>query len=295
VVKGGGQLTENVLKHTTYHIGELGTIRLNNGVFKHQYGKGATQMNLVTLEKIAFGDLNGDGSGDAAVILAWQNGGTGTFKYLVAIQNSSGLPQQIDSILLGDRVQIEGLSIASGAVALEMVTQAPSDPMCCPTQQVKQSYILRANKWAQSDGKAVISNSAKGTTEMLEPDITGVVWTLVNFTDKADMHTIVIDEPDNYTLTLFPNGVSGGAYQVKADCNRMHGQYTLEGKHIKLAPGPATLAECPPGSSYSVYLRHLSKIDSFNLHENKLELDLMMNEGNMVFRNGGSIRDNPHH
>ena len=152
MIKGGGQLTENVLKNTTYHIGELGTIRLNNGLFKHQYGEGATQLQLVTLEKIAFGDLNGDGVDDAAVILAWQNGGSGTFKYLVAIQNSSGLPQQIDSILLGDRVQVDGLSIASGAVALEMVTQAPNEPMCCPSLQEKQTYILRANLWTKSIG-----------------------------------------------------------------------------------------------------------------------------------------------
>lgn len=291
IIRKGGQLTENVLKNTTYHIGELGTIRLNNGVFKNQYGEGATQMHQVTLEKMAFGDLNGDGAGDAAVIVAWQNGGSGTFKYLVAIQNSSGLPQQIDSILLGDRVQVDGLSIASGTVALEMVTNAPSDPMCCPSLQVKQAYVLRANLWTKSVGKIALPNSAKGTKEMLDPDITGVVWTLEHFADKADLHTIVIDKPDNYTLTLLSNG----AYQVKADCNRMQSQYTLEGKHIKLAPGPATLAECSPGSSYSVYLRHLSKIDSFNLHQNKLELNLMNDAGNMVFRNSGSIHDNSDH
>jgi hypothetical protein len=70
------------------------------------------------VEKIAFGDLNGDGFDDAAVILAWQNGGSGRFKYLVAIQNSSGVPQQINSILLGDRVQVSTSSIAAGKVAL---------------------------------------------------------------------------------------------------------------------------------------------------------------------------------
>lgn len=289
--KGNGQLTENILKNTTYHIGELGTIRLNNGVFKRQYGEDATQMHQVNLEKIAFGDLNGDGVNDAAVILAWQNGGIGTFKYLVALQNSSGLPQQIDSILLGDRVQIDGLPIASGAVALEMVTHAPKDPMCCPSQQIKQTFILRANKWTQSNGKIVHPIVAKETTEMLDPDITGVIWTLESFNDKLDLHTIIIDSPDNYTFTLFPSG----AFQVKADCNRMQGQFTLEGKQIKLSPGPATLAECPPGSSYSVYLRHLSKIDSFILRDNKLELNLMRDEGKMVFRNSGSIRDNGHH
>jgi heat shock protein HslJ len=291
VVKESSPLTENVLNNTTYHIGELGTVRLNNGEFKHQYGEGETRMHHVTLEKIAFGDLNGDGLKDAAVIAVWQNGGSGTFKYLVAIQNSSGLPQQIDSILIGDRAQVNTLSITSGAVTLEEATHGPLDSMCCPSQHIKQSYLLRANKWSQSNGKAVNSNAAKGRTEMLAPDITGIVWKLERVNNKDDLHNIDIDDPDKYTLTLLPNG----AYQVKADCNRILGQYTLEGKHIKIEPGPATLAECPPGLSYSGYLRQLSKVVSFSLHENKLVLDLILNEGNMVFKNGGSIVDNKHH
>ena len=293
IANESGLLTKSALNNTTYHIGELGTIRLNNGEFKNQYGEGATQMHRVTLEKIAFGDLNGNGLDDAAVILAWQNGGSGTFKYLVAVQNSSGLPQQIDSILLGDRVQVSALSITSGAVQLEEVTHTPLDPMCCPSQQAKQSYVLRANKWAQINGKVVHSNTAKSATEMLAPDITGIVWKLERFNDneKEGLPNIVIDEPDKFTLTLLPNGT----YQVMADCNRMQGQYTLEGTRIKIEPGPATLAECPPGSPYAEYLRRLNKVVSFILHENKLVLNLIMNKGNMIFKNGGSIHDNGHH
>lgn len=291
IVKESGGLTETVLNNTTYHIGELGTVRLTNGVFINQYGEGATQMHRVTLEKIAFGDLNGDGLDDAAVILAWQNGGSGTFKYLVAIQNSSGLPQQIDSILLGDRVQVSAMSIAAGSAALEELTHAPLDPMCCPSQQVKQSYMLRANKWAQHSGKAVQANAAKGAGEMLNPDITGIVWKLERFNDKEDLYNTVIDDPDKYTLVLLPNS----AYQVKADCNRMQGRYTLEGKQIKIEPGPMTLAECPPGSLYGEYLSHLDKVAGFTLHENKLMLNLRRDEGLMVFKNGGPIHDNGQH
>ena len=290
-VNGSGRLTKNVLNNTAYHIGELGTVRLNNGEFKNRYGEGSTQIHRVILEKMAFGDLNGDGLDDAAVILAWQNGGSGTFKYLVAIQNSSGLPQQIDSMLIGDRIQVSALSIAAGAVQLEEVTHTPLDPMCCPSQHINQSYVLRAYKWAQINGNAINPNAAQGAAETLEPDITSIVWKLERLNDKGDLHNIVIDDPDKYTLMLLPNG----AYQVKADCNRMLGQYTLEGKHIKIAPGPATLAECPPGSSYAEYLRRLNKVVSFILHENKLVLNLIMDVGNMVFKNGGSIHDNDHH
>ena len=56
-------------------------IRLNTGELKSQYGQGATQMSRVTLEKTASDDLNSHDVDDAAVILAWQNSGSGTLDY----------------------------------------------------------------------------------------------------------------------------------------------------------------------------------------------------------------------
>ena len=91
-------------------------------------------MHRVTLEKTAYGDLNGDGVDDAAVVLAWQNGCSGTFRDLVAVQNPSGLPQQIASFLLGDRIQVSEMSIDAGAVALQLITHTCLDPMCCLSQ-----------------------------------------------------------------------------------------------------------------------------------------------------------------
>lgn len=286
-IKENTDLTENILNNTNYHIGELGTIRLDNGRFTHRYGEGATQIHRVTLEKITFGDLNDDGLDDAAVVLAWQNGGSGTFKYLAAIQNSSGLPQQIDSIPLGDRVQVSAISIADGEVTLEELTFGPNDPMCCPSQRREQTYTLRAGKWAQSAENAAHANTATNSAETLDADIIGIVWKWERFNDKANLHNIVVDDPDRYTLILLANGT----YQVKADCNRVQGLYTLEGKRIKIAPGAATLAECPPESQYAGYLKRLNEAVSFVLHENKLVLNLMPDGGDLVFKNGGSIHD----
>lgn len=290
-IKENTGLTENILNNTNYHIGELGTIRLDNGKFTHRYGEGATQIHQVTVEKIALGDLNNDGLDDAAVVLAWQNGGSGTFKHLVAIRNSSGLPQQMDSILLGDRVQVSAISIADGEVALEELTFGSRDPMCCPSLKVKQAYVLRAGKWVQGPENAVHAKTATDSAEMLDADIIGTVWKWERFSGKATLQNIIVDDPGKYTLILLANGT----YQVKADCNRMQGQYTLEGKRIKIAPGAATLAECPPGSQYAGYLKRLNEVVSFALHENKLVLNLMPDGGDLVFKNGGSIHDNGHY
>jgi len=272
-------LTENVLNNATYRIDELGIFRLANGEYLHTYGEGMTQRHKVTLEKAAFGDLDGDGLSDAAVILAWQSGGSGTLKYLVAMRNTGNEPRQQDSVLLGDRVRIRALSIAAGVVNVETVTFGPRDPMCCPTRQAKQAYSLRGGKWAQSaDGVAA---SASNT------NITSIVWKWTRFEDTSKVRNFAIDDPNQYTLTLLPNG----SYRVKADCNRMLGQYSLQGRLIRIAQGAATLAECGAGSRYAEYLRHLSAAVSFDLPGSKRVLKLMTDGGHLVFEHGGEVSE----
>jgi heat shock protein HslJ len=162
--------------------------------------------------------------------------------------------------------------------------------MCCPSQRMKQTYTLRAGKWAQSTDKSIYANTVTDSAEMLDADIIGFVWKWERFNDKTNLHNIVVDDPDKYTLILLSNGT----YQVKADCNRMQGLYILEGKNIKISPGAATLVECQPGSQYAGYLKRLNEVVSFVLHENKLVLNLLPDGGDLVFKNGGSIHDQNH-
>jgi hypothetical protein len=143
-------LTETYLANATYRLNEFGIFKLDNGEYEHRYGEGMTQRIQVTLEKVGFGDLNDDGSGDAAVILAGQSGGSGTFKYLVAMVNSGAQVRQQASMRLGDRVQISALSIVDGKVKLETVKAGPLEPVCCPTQMQKQSFILRDAEWVEN-------------------------------------------------------------------------------------------------------------------------------------------------
>jgi heat shock protein HslJ len=267
-------LTENALNNAAYQIDEVGLFNLDNGVFNQSYGESMTQRHQVTLEKVAFGDLDDDGLGDAAVILARQSGGSGTFRYLVAMRNTGNSPRQQDSVFLGDRVQIIALSIAADQVNLEAVAASPHDPACCPAQQVKQAYILRDGKWAQSVDKIADSDPPIASSST----ITGIVWKWGRFEGSSNKSNFVIDDPNKYTLMLLPNG----SYQAKADCNRMQGQYTLEGRRIKIMPGAATLAECAPGSRYADYLRHLTEAVSFVVRDNKLVLSLVVDGGNLV-------------
>jgi hypothetical protein len=91
----------------------------------------------------ATGDLNGDGVPDAAVVLATNSGGSGVFIDLAAVVVEEGQPVNVAITPLGDRVQINSLTIQDGQIIVDMVTHGPDDPMCCPTQQVVETYELQ--------------------------------------------------------------------------------------------------------------------------------------------------------
>lgn len=131
----------------------------------------------------------------------------------------------------------------------------------------------------QSRGQVADSAVSIATSATL----TGIVWKWEGYEDASESRQVVIDDPDKYTLIFLANG----AYRAKADCNRMQGQYTLEGGRIRIVLGPATLAECAPGSRYLDYLRNLTEAVSFVVHDNKRVLNLAMKGENWVFESGG--------
>ena len=94
-------------------------------------------------------DLDGDGAGDAAVILVVQSGGSGTFYYLCAVVNEEGAPVNVATLLLGDRVQIKDLFIRSGQIEIDMRVQGPGDPMAKPSLTAHRRYRLAGNRLIQ--------------------------------------------------------------------------------------------------------------------------------------------------
>lgn len=260
--------TEATLKNATYVIeGIDGDVQLVDGTYEHKYGDGATMVNKAGVVDVALGDLDGDGDDDAAVILWWQSGGSGTFLYIAAMRNDDGVPQQIGMLSLGDRVQPGAFTIAGGSIVLEARTQAPDDPMCCPSQQTVQTYAVEG-------GTLTLVSS-----EISTPELVGPVWTWVRFDDTADKHNIVVDDPSLYTLEF----LADGTYHIVADCNLGSGGYTVDGSSLTLGPGPMTLAACAPESLADVYVRDLGDVVTYVFDGDTLVLNLKMDAGNMVF------------
>ncbi len=97
-------------------------------------------------DPLAFGDLNGDGVDDAAVVLLLVDGNSGHF-YLVAVLNKNSAPRHVASAFLGLNIGIDSVTIAEGVVTLQTKQLGPNDPNCCPAKEVVATFQLTGNTW----------------------------------------------------------------------------------------------------------------------------------------------------
>jgi len=131
------------------------TVTLADGRFEGEPAEaGATSRPVVTLlpEPRVYGDLDGDGRPDSAVLLAAESGGSGTFVYMAVVAVEDGRPVNLATTQLGDRVQVKELRLEEGQIAVTLLTQGPEDPMCCPTQEETRVYRVEGGQLVQVDG-----------------------------------------------------------------------------------------------------------------------------------------------
>ena len=172
-------LSEDALKNATYRSLDVeppeyqggGTMRLVDGSYTLQDPNGTLPDYQVTYLQSASGDLNGDGAPDAVVVLAANPGGSGTFVYLVPAINLGGVVENASSTFLGDRVQIQDLSISDGAVHLDMLVAGPDDPLCCPSQPVNQTYVFKDGRLLTQAEAAVAPLADQAITALKNQDM----------------------------------------------------------------------------------------------------------------------------
>jgi Immunoglobulin-like domain of bacterial spore germination len=160
------------------------TVQLVNGVYQNGTDTSSPDYVSVTLAKpMAFGDLNGDGVSDAAVLMAENYGGTGVFVSVVAMLNKGGQPVEAASGLIDDRPVINSISIKDGQIYLDATVHGPNDPGCCAAQPTKRTYRYEADQLV----------------------ITG--WSMT--TPDQQQRTITIDSPVEGAQVSWPLTVTG--------------------------------------------------------------------------------------
>ena len=133
--EGPPALTVEQLKNAEYQVDGYGEVRLTDGNYEYE-NNGNIEYHekwiTVGLAGVLFGDLNGDGVDDAAVILSRNHGGSGLFFDLAAVVNVQGQPRHVSSAFLGTLgggigFRVESMGIEGGRIVVRMIDHGPTD------------------------------------------------------------------------------------------------------------------------------------------------------------------------
>ena len=256
---------------------------MENGTYSEPTASdSATQTTISLSDFIARGQVS-DVDNAAAVVLVANPGGSGTFSELALVIQKGGPPSNIGTFLLGDRVRINSVTIEDGLIQVDMYTQGPQDPMCCPNQHVINTYSLNVNELIMIRSQVVATN-----TSTVPVELNGTVWqwsSLFLTDSEGQTSTQDLQDPSRYTLTLMPDE----EYSYQADCVQGSGTYNTEGERISFDLGEQPDPECPGNSHAREFLQYLVSVVAFSMDQNELTLVLDANEGRMTFVPGEAV------
>ena len=138
-------LADEALRNATYRseFAPGGQARLTNGEFVGVNAPLMAELRITLVDVRAAGDLDGNSSPDAAVVLMSKTQGTtGTFYELFAVLNQGGQANPLPPAFLGDRVVVNAIEVANRQITLRMRVQGPNDGACCPTLDATRVYAV---------------------------------------------------------------------------------------------------------------------------------------------------------
>ena len=77
---------------------------------------------------------------------------------------------------LGDRVQVESVTIASGEIVMDMLAHRRSDGLCCPTLNITRGFALRGDQLVPRQA-LVIESPLPGETIASGVEVRGITST----------------------------------------------------------------------------------------------------------------------
>ncbi len=190
------RLTPQMLQNATYpsEWTASGSAQLTGGQYEEEIAPGsASKIQIQMLDTMAYGDLDGDGFADAAVILVTNGGGSGSFYELFAVLDRQGQPAPVASAMLGDRIQVNSLMVQPGQIVVDMLTQGPGDAMAGPpTQAETRTYQMKVSLELTSG--AVTSTEVINYTPTEIPSETqaGSCWTNAIGLDREDAYRCMV-------------------------------------------------------------------------------------------------------
>jgi heat shock protein HslJ len=204
------------------------------------------------------GDLDGDGSEEAVVLLSESSGGSGSNGYLAVVGRRGEGLVNLGTELVGDRVQIRSARISGRRIELDVVQAGPQDAACCPSQKATRAWALAA------DGLREVASETTGTLSLA--DLGGVEWVLTHFgwEDPA---------PPKPAITLV---FEGERIAGSSGCNRYFAGVEVgeAAGELEIGPTAGTRMACPEAEMAleDRYLKALGRVVRFGFATGRLAL-----------------------
>jgi heat shock protein HslJ len=228
--------------------GLKGSVKLVDGRWKGRpYKKGSASRPVVSLigDFRITGDLDGDGTDDAVVLLNYAPGGTGQLLHLALMARKKGKIQNLATALIGDRVQIRGVRIEQKRIFVDVIQAGPKDAMCCPGEVTTREWTLepggKLNRYTVTAKPARLTLETIGNTE----------WILRSWDSKQPA-------PTRPAVTLI---FKDGRFTGSSGCNNYFAP-VKEGKipgDVEVGAAGTTRKSCP-ANEMSVERRFLEQL-----------------------------------
>lgn len=216
------------LANGSYELDGL-VIDLEDGRSEFPAAPGSASMVTTTLTSWqAVGDFDGDGVADIGGIVVHSTGGTGNFRYLVThFSGGSAVP----GALLGDRIQIQRLSIGGGVIEVDYLDRAFGEGFgLSPTLPTSRGFALSAGSLAE--------------------------------TPAGQWHLVSIDGSGLLEGTAIDATFAGGVVSGSAGCNSYSGGYEIDAPQFTVGPPIAVTARACETSIMDQELAYLVALET---------------------------------
>lgn len=250
---------------------------LVDGTASKEAAPGSVSTTTVSLfGEPVYGDLNGDGAIDAAVLLVKTSEGSGTFYYAVlALANGTNYTTT-NTLILGDRIAPQTIEIKDGRAVYNYAIRKANEAMTVSPSIGKSLYIHYDTKMG-TIGELVKDFEGEASPEKMS--LTMKKWSWV----KTTMNDGTITTPkksDVFTLTFNKEG----NVAVTTDCNGMGGDYAVNGKKLTFKQMISTMMYCE-GSQEQEFASKLQEVSSYLFtSKGELILEIKMDSGTMTFK-----------
>ncbi|HSL42127.1 MAG TPA: Gmad2 immunoglobulin-like domain-containing protein [Anaerolineales bacterium] len=211
------------LRSADYQLGatdSLQVVQFTDGKFEQGTPGSDDYLSITATEFVAVGDLNGDGTDEAAMLVSENYGGTGVFVFLAVYADVDGTLTFQASTIVDDRPQLNALAIENGEIFLDAVIHGPDEPMCCPTLRTTRHYRWVDNQFDMVD--------------------------YTTFTPDGKPRTITIESPESGSDVYSSVPIKGSVAIAPFENNLAYRIFDVSG--IELAAGPIAVTAADLGA-----------------------------------------------